>query len=102
MPHVIVKLWPGRSEEVKAKLAGEITKAVADVLKYGQNPFRSVLKTSNRRIGPRGFTSRTSSPSSQRFIRSRDTIRIASANQARCRSASTTIAKAAEDWRRLG
>jgi len=35
MPHVIVKLWPGRSEKVKAKLAGEITKAVADVLKYG-------------------------------------------------------------------
>jgi 4-oxalocrotonate tautomerase len=28
MPHVIVKLYPGRSEPQKAKLAEEITKAV--------------------------------------------------------------------------
>jgi 4-oxalocrotonate tautomerase len=28
MPHVIVKLHPGRSEEQKAKIAEEITKAV--------------------------------------------------------------------------
>jgi len=28
MPHVIVKLYPGRSEEQKARLAEEITKAV--------------------------------------------------------------------------
>ena len=35
MPHVIVKLWPGKSEKQKGKLAGEITRAVMTVLNYG-------------------------------------------------------------------
>ena len=33
MPHIIVKLWPGRSEEQKARLAEEIVKDVVAVLK---------------------------------------------------------------------
>jgi 4-oxalocrotonate tautomerase len=36
MPHVIVKLWPGKSEEQKSRLAAEITKDVMDVLHYGE------------------------------------------------------------------
>jgi 4-oxalocrotonate tautomerase len=36
MPHVIVKLWPGKSEEQKQQLADLITKDVMDVLKYGE------------------------------------------------------------------
>ena len=36
MPHVIVKLWPGKSEKQKATLAQEITKAVMTVLNYGE------------------------------------------------------------------
>jgi 4-oxalocrotonate tautomerase len=36
MPHVIVKLWPGKSEKQKAKLADDITKAVMTVLHYGE------------------------------------------------------------------
>ena len=36
MPHVIVKLWPGKSEEQKSQLAGRITRAVTDVLGYGE------------------------------------------------------------------
>ena len=36
MPHVIVKLWPGKSEKQKAKLADDITKAVMAVLHYGE------------------------------------------------------------------
>ena len=36
MPHVIVKLWPGKSEKQKAKLAEEITKAVMAVFNYGE------------------------------------------------------------------
>jgi 4-oxalocrotonate tautomerase len=36
MPHVIVKLWPGKSKKQKAKLAEEITKAVMTVLDYGE------------------------------------------------------------------
>jgi hypothetical protein len=31
MPHVIVKLWPGKSEQQKARLAEEIVKDVMDV-----------------------------------------------------------------------
>jgi len=36
MPHVIVKLWPGKSEEQKVRLAGEIVKGVTKVLNYGE------------------------------------------------------------------
>ena len=36
MPHVIVKLWPGKSEEQKARLADAITKDVMGVLSYGE------------------------------------------------------------------
>lgn len=36
MPHVIVKLWPGKSEKQKSRLADEITKAVMTVLNYGE------------------------------------------------------------------
>ena len=36
MPHVIVKLWPGRSEDQKARLADAITKDVMSVLNYGE------------------------------------------------------------------
>lgn len=35
MPHVIVKLWPGKSEQQKARLAQEITDSVMSVLDYG-------------------------------------------------------------------
>jgi len=35
MPHVIVKLWPGKSEQQKARLADKIAKDVMDVLNYG-------------------------------------------------------------------
>ena len=36
MPHVIVKLWPGKSEKQKARLAEAIAKNVMDVLGYGE------------------------------------------------------------------
>ena len=36
MPHVIVKLWPGKSERQKARLAEAIAKDVMDVLGYGE------------------------------------------------------------------
>ena len=35
MPHVIVKLWPGKSKQQKTRLAEKITKDVMDVLNYG-------------------------------------------------------------------
>jgi len=36
MPHVIVKLWPGKSEQQKTHLAEAITKDVMDILHYGE------------------------------------------------------------------
>ena len=36
MPHVIVKLWPGKSEQQKVRLAEEIVKDVTKVLNYGE------------------------------------------------------------------
>ncbi len=36
MPHVIVKLWPGKSEQQKKQLAEAITKDVTSVLHYGE------------------------------------------------------------------
>ncbi len=35
MPHVIVKLWPGKSENQKTRLAEAITKDVMEILHYG-------------------------------------------------------------------
>jgi 4-oxalocrotonate tautomerase len=35
MPHVIVKLWPGKSEQQKTRLAEPITKDVMEILHYG-------------------------------------------------------------------
>ena len=35
MPHVIVKLWPGKSEQQKKQLAAQITESVKAVLGYG-------------------------------------------------------------------
>ncbi len=36
MPHVIVKLYSGRSEQQKALLADAVTRAVMDTLKVGE------------------------------------------------------------------
>ena len=34
MPHVIVKLWPGKSEQQKTRLAEAITKDIMEILHY--------------------------------------------------------------------
>ncbi|MGF6916002.1 tautomerase family protein [Paraburkholderia sp. 40] len=36
MPHVIVKMWPGKSEQQKQQLSDGITKMVASILGYGK------------------------------------------------------------------
>ncbi len=36
MPHVVVKLWPGKSEKQKTRLAEAIVKDVMTVLHYGE------------------------------------------------------------------
>jgi 4-oxalocrotonate tautomerase len=44
MPHVIVKLWPGKSEQQKNRLAEEITKDVMEVLNYGAESVSLALQ----------------------------------------------------------
>lgn len=36
MPHVIVKMWPGKSERQKQQLSDQITDAVTRTLGYGK------------------------------------------------------------------
>jgi 4-oxalocrotonate tautomerase len=36
MPHVIVKLWPGKSDRLKARLSKAIVNDVMNVLNYGE------------------------------------------------------------------
>jgi 4-oxalocrotonate tautomerase len=52
MPHVIVKLWPRKSEKQKAKLAEEITKSVMEVLNYGEDSVSVAMEESfGKRLG---------------------------------------------------
>jgi len=36
MPHIIVKLWPGKSKAQKERLAARIAQDVMDILNYGE------------------------------------------------------------------
>ena len=44
MPHVIVKLWPGESQQQKRRLAEAITRDVATVLNYGDESVSVALE----------------------------------------------------------
>ena len=44
MPHVIVKLWPGKSEKQKKRLADAITRDVMEVLDYGEESMSVALE----------------------------------------------------------
>ena len=44
MPHVIVKLWPGKSEQQKKRLADAITKDVIEILHYGEESVSVALE----------------------------------------------------------
>jgi 4-oxalocrotonate tautomerase len=44
MPHVIVKLWPGPSEEQKARLAEAIARDVMDILDLGEESVSVALE----------------------------------------------------------
>jgi 4-oxalocrotonate tautomerase len=49
MPHVIVKLWPGKSEEQKTRLADAIAKNVMDILHYGDESVSVAMEEVNSR-----------------------------------------------------
>jgi len=44
MPHVTVKLWPGKSEQQKTRLAEAITKDVTEILHYGDESVSVALE----------------------------------------------------------
>ena len=44
MPHIIVKLWPGKSEQQKHQLAKDITSSVMSVLHYGEESVSVALE----------------------------------------------------------
>ena len=58
MPHVIVKLWSGKSEKQKTKLAEEITKAVMTTLNYGEESVSVAMEE----IEPKDWTEKVYKP----------------------------------------
>ena len=44
MPHVLVKLWPGKSEKQKKRLADAIARDVMEVLDYGEESVSVALE----------------------------------------------------------
>jgi len=74
MPHVIVKLWPGKSEKQKAKLAEEITRAVMTVLNYGEESVSVAMEEVKPNAWMDKVYNQTSPASRSRFIKSRVTL----------------------------
>lgn len=58
MPHVVVKLWPGKPEQQKQKLADEITRAVMSVHNYGEDAVSVALEE----IAPKDWTEKVYKP----------------------------------------
>jgi len=58
MPHVIVKLWPGKSEEQKTLLARRIVKDVMEILHYGEESVSVTMEE----VAPREWTKNVCKP----------------------------------------
>ena len=58
MPHVIVKLWPGKSEPQKNRLAEEIVKDVMNVLNYGEESVSVAIEE----VKPQDWTEKVYKP----------------------------------------
>ena len=56
MPHVIVKLWPGKSEQQKTRLAEATTKDVMSILHYGEKSVSVAMEEVKPASGPRRCT----------------------------------------------
>lgn len=44
MPHIIVKLWKGKTEAKKKKLADELTKTAMSIIGYGEESFSVAIE----------------------------------------------------------
>ena len=59
MPHVIVKLWPGKSEQQKSRLTEAIVKDVMGVLDYGEESVSvAIEEVESRGLGGEGLQAR--------------------------------------------
>ena len=58
MPHVIVKLWPGPSEQQKARLAEAITRDVMDILDLGEESVSVAMEE----VGARDWAEKVYKP----------------------------------------
>ena len=61
MPHVVVKLWPGKSEQQKNRLAEEITKDVMSILNYGEESVSVAFEE----VNPQNWTAKVYKPDIQ-------------------------------------
>jgi 4-oxalocrotonate tautomerase len=61
VPHVIVKLWPGKSEKQKTRLAEAITKNVMDILGYGDESVSVAMEE----VGPQDWAEKVYKPDIQ-------------------------------------
>jgi 4-oxalocrotonate tautomerase len=64
MPHVIVKLWPGKSEQQKNRLAEAITKNVMDILQYGEESVSVAMEE----VKPQDWVERVYKPDIERNL----------------------------------
>ena len=62
MPHVIVKLWPGKSEQQKQRLADAIAKDVMRILHYGEESVSVAMEEVSPRDWAERYTSLTFRP----------------------------------------
>lgn len=58
MPHVIVKMWTGKSERQKARLVAEVTRAVTSSLGYGEES----VSVSVEEVAPGDWTEKVYRP----------------------------------------
>ena len=58
MPHVIVKLWPGKSEPQKVQLAEAITKNVMEIFNYGEESVSVAMEE----ISPQDWSKKVYQP----------------------------------------
>ena len=64
MPHIIVKLWPGKSEKQKQRLADAITKDVMEILHYGEESISIAMQE----VKPRDWAEQVYRPEIERNI----------------------------------
>lgn len=64
MPHVIVKLWPGKTEQQKNRLAEAITKNVMNILQYGEESVSVAMEE----VKPQDWVERVYKPDIKRNL----------------------------------